>query len=67
MGARLKKELSSMAPASVRIKVVSPTERRFSVWMGGAVLASLSTFKDMWISEEDYSEFGPAIVHRKCF
>eukprot|EP00210_Caulerpa_lentillifera_P004407 g4205.t1 len=67
MGARLKKELSTMAPASVRIKVVSPEERKFSVWMGGAVLASLSTFKDMWISEEDYEEFGPAIVHRKCF
>lgn len=56
-----------MAPASVKIKVVSPPERKFSVWMGGAVLASLSTFKDMWISEEDYDEFGPPIVHRKCF
>lgn len=63
----MRKELSDMAPASVKIKVVSPPERKFSVWMGGAVLASLSTFKDMWISEEDYDEFGPPIVHRKCF
>lgn len=64
---RLKSEVSLLAPASVRVKVVAPEDRRYSVWMGGSVLASLSTFKDMWISVEEYEEYGPAIVHRKCF
>ncbi|CAA6656449.1 unnamed protein product [Spirodela intermedia] len=37
-----------------------PPERKYSVWIGGSILASLSTF-------QQYEESGPAIVHRKCF
>ena len=40
---------------------------RYSVWIGGSILASLSTFQQMWISKQEYDESGPAIVHRKCF
>ena len=50
-----------------RIKIVSPPERKFSVWIGGSILASLSTFQNMWISKQEYDESGPSIVHRKCF
>ena len=67
MADRLKTEVSALAPASVRVRVIAPEERKYSVWMGGSILASLSTFKDMWISDEEYAEFGPSIVHRKCF
>ena len=38
-----------------------------SVWIGGSILASLSTFQQMWITKEEYDEAGPSIVHRKCF
>jgi len=65
--ARLTKELTAMAPASVRIKVVAPPERKYSVWIGGSILSSLSTFQEMWISKDEYDESGPGIVHRKCF
>uniref|UniRef100_A0A1X7VST2 Actin, cytoplasmic n=1 Tax=Amphimedon queenslandica TaxID=400682 RepID=A0A1X7VST2_AMPQE len=37
------------------------------VWIGGSILASLSTFQQMWISKQEYDESGPSIVHRKCF
>ena len=40
---------------------------RYSVWIGGSILASLSTFQQMWISKQEYDESGPGIVHRKCF
>merc|ERR1712003_69799 len=30
------------------IKVVAPPERKYSVWIGGSILASLSTFQQMW-------------------
>jgi actin-related protein len=39
----------------------------FSVWIGGSILGSLDTFKDMWITKEDYEEAGARIVHSKCF
>ena len=48
-------------------QVVAPPERKYSVWIGGSILASLSTFQQMWIAKSEYDESGPSIVHRKCF
>ncbi|KMS93923.1 hypothetical protein BVRB_026560, partial [Beta vulgaris subsp. vulgaris] len=64
---RISKEVTALAPSSIRVKVVAPPERKYSVWIGGSILSSLSTFQQMWISKEEYDEAGPAIVHRKCF
>jgi len=64
---RLSKEVSALAPSSMKIKVVAPPERRYSVWIGGSILSSLSTFQTMWITKAEYDESGPSIVHRKCF
>jgi len=64
---RMTKELTALAPSAMKIKVVAPPERKYSVWIGGSILASLSTFQQMWISKAEYDESGPSIVHRKCF
>jgi len=64
---RMTKELTSLAPSTMKVKVVAPPERKYSVWIGGSILASLSTFQQMWISKAEYDESGPSIVHRKCF
>jgi actin-related protein len=64
---RMEKEVKALAPASMKIKIVAPPERKYSVWIGGSILASLSTFQQMWISKQEYDESGPQIVHRKCF
>lgn len=64
---RLQHEVTNMAPSSMRVKVIAPPERKYSVWIGGSILASLSTFQQMWISKQEYDESGPSIVHRKCF
>jgi actin-related protein len=63
---RLTAEMTKLAPASIRVKIVAPPERKYSVWIGGSILSSLSTFADMWITKEEFDEAGPAIVHRKC-
>merc|ERR1712100_323940 len=64
---RMNKELVALAPSTMKIKIIAPPERKYSVWIGGSILASLSTFQQMWISKEEYDESGPSIVHRKCF
>jgi len=64
---RMQKELAALAPASMKVKIVAPPERKYSVWIGGSILASLSTFQQMWVTKQEYDESGPAIVHRKCF
>ena len=67
IGDRMTKELTALAPSTMKIKVVAPPERKYSVWIGGSILSSLSTFQQMWISKNEYDESGPSIVHRKCF
>ena len=62
---RMTKELVSLAPSSMKVKIVAPPERKYSVWIGGSILASLSTFQSMWISKDEFDESGPSIVHRK--
>merc|ERR1711900_7215 len=64
---RMQKEITAMAPSTMKIKIIAPPERKYSVWIGGSILASLSTFQQMWISKQEYDEAGPSIVHRKCF
>merc|ERR1712026_511704 len=58
---RLEKDISAVSPASVKVKIVAPPERKYSVWIGGSILSSLSTFQDMWISKDEYDESGPSI------
>ncbi|XP_071130531.1 actin, cytoplasmic 1-like isoform X2 [Mytilus edulis] len=64
---RMQKEITTLAPSTMKIKIIAPPERKYSVWIGGSILASLSTFQQMWISKQEYDEAGPSIVHRKCF
>jgi len=65
--ARMGKEVTALAPDTMTVKIVAPPERKYSVWIGGSILSSLSTFQQMWISKQEYDESGPSIVHRKCF
>jgi len=64
---RMQKEITALAPSTMKIKIIAPPERKYSVWIGGSILASLSTFQEMWISKQEFDEAGPGIVHRKCF
>jgi actin beta/gamma 1 len=63
---RLQKEMVALAPPASRVRVIAPPERKLSVWIGGSILASLSTFQNWWITRQEYEESGPGIVHRKC-
>lgn len=56
---RLASELTQLAPPAMKVKVVAPPERKFSVWIGGSLLSSLSTFSSMWITKAEYEEAGP--------
>jgi len=63
---RLDQEMKQLAPGGVEVKIIAPPERKYSVWIGGSILASLSTFDEMWVEKAEYEESGPTIVHRKC-
>lgn len=63
---RMHKEISSLAPATVDVKVIAPPERKFLVWNGGSVLATLPTFNMMWVQRHEYDENGSRIFDAKC-
>ena len=64
---RLQKEVIALAPSTMKINVFDPPERKFSSWMGGSILASLSSFHPMFITKQEFQEHGAMYVHRKCF
>ncbi|OMJ90353.1 hypothetical protein SteCoe_7266 [Stentor coeruleus] len=63
---RLRKDVQSLAPLGTKPVVIDPPEREFSVWVGGSILASLSSFQKMCISKQAYEEQGARIIHIKC-
>jgi actin len=64
---RLLKELNLLNNNKIKVNIKTQPQRQFSVWSGGSVLASLNSFRDNWITREEYDEIGPSIIHRKCF
>merc|ERR1719293_354714 len=56
---RLNKEMTALAPSAIKVKIVAPPERKYSAWIGGSILSSLSTFQEMWITKDEYDESGP--------
>ncbi|XP_068947996.1 actin, cytoplasmic 2-like [Petaurus breviceps papuanus] len=41
---RMQKEITALAPSTMKIKIIAPPERKYSVWIGGSILPSISTF-----------------------
>ena len=62
---RLEREMLCLAEPAMRIKINAPEDRQNSAWIGGSIIASLSTFSDSCITKEEYEEHGPEIVGRK--
>jgi len=64
---RMKKEILALAPSPMQPDVEAPADRKYSCWLGGAILSLIEKFDPMWITLKEFKEFGPSIVHRKCF
>merc|ERR1712154_651380 len=53
---RMQKEITALAHSTMKVKIISPPERKYSVWIGGSILASLSTFQAMWITKPNMTK-----------
>merc|ERR1712232_82328 len=63
---RMEKELKALVPNAMTVTITAPPERKYSVWIGGSIWASLSTSAEMWITKPEYDVSGPGIVHLKA-
>lgn len=65
---RIQSDVQTMYP-NPKVRVLAngnSAERKFGAWIGGSVLGSLGTFHQMWVSRQEYEEFGPGIVEKRC-
>ena len=69
MPQRMQQEMSRLSAGVQQEALVHAQQTRlFSVWLGGSILGSMSTFQKMWITRQEYEEYGGAkIIHDKCF
>ena len=65
-GERLLKELRSDLPDHTKIKIHAPPERMLSTWIGGSILASLATFKSMWVLRAEFEEHGARLFSQRA-
>ncbi|KAK1443989.1 actin [Babesia gibsoni] len=65
---RCEKDIRELVNGNANVKVHHGSKNRdTTVWVGGSVVAALSTFQQMWVTRADYDESGPTVIHRKCF
>ena len=55
---RTQNELKKMFPSQARVNIISPVDRKYSVWIGGSILSSLHMFQRCWVSKDVYDEKG---------
>jgi actin-related protein len=67
MGDRIQREIYTLAPSSMKVRVLANPETKYFVWIGRSIISSLSTFQVIWISRPEFEEARPQIGHRKCF
>lgn len=67
LGDRLISEVRRLAPRDTKIKIWAPPDRILSTWIGGSILASLTTFKRMWVTRKEYEDAGKNAIYRKTF
>ncbi len=65
---RLSLEAQYLVPNIYKCKVIATrntVERRFAPWIGGSVLSSLGSFQQLWLSKQEYAEFGMALATQR--
>nr|XP_019611211.1 PREDICTED: actin-85C-like [Rhinolophus sinicus] len=64
---RMQRELSALVSPTIRVKVCTCPYSIYGAWVGGSILCSLSTFKDMWVTSNEYKDIGSSVINRKAF
>eukprot|EP01091_Cochliopodium_minus_P014869 TRINITY_DN5141_c0_g1_i2.p1 TRINITY_DN5141_c0_g1~~TRINITY_DN5141_c0_g1_i2.p1 ORF type:complete len:297 (-),score=45.59 TRINITY_DN5141_c0_g1_i2:35-925(-) len=55
---RLEKEISNLAPPSVKVDVKTSLNRKYSTWIGSSILSCLSGYEECWTKMSFYNEHG---------
>lgn len=63
---RIIKDLNELLPEQ-SVNVIADPNRLLSTWIGGSILASVGTFQKLYISKEEYEEYGASLLPLKMY
>lgn len=65
---KFEKEIKALVPETIKkqIKINLSGDGGYSTWVGGSIIACISTFKSKWVTGKEYKEEGSNIIHKKC-
>jgi len=67
IGDRMQNEVAALATDGASVSVICDSQRKYAAWVGGSMLGSLPTIKDILITKEEYDEDRDNVVARRCF
>lgn len=50
-----------------RANVIAIPERKYVTWIGASIATHMPIFSGLQTTRKEYDEYGPSIVHNKCF
>ncbi|MBZ3889173.1 Actin, alpha cardiac muscle 2, partial [Sciurus carolinensis] len=62
---RLQREIDKLVCPAFNTQVYTSPYAKYGAWVGGSILCSLSTFKDMWVTNKEYKDMGSSAVSRR--
>jgi hypothetical protein len=63
---RMQKELVALQPAEATVIIDNPGNNMYLPWVGGSMLASLSSFQTMCCTKDEYAEEGSSVLLRSA-
>ena len=58
--------MKKLSPKDSKVRIVAPQERLHGTWIGGSILASLDTFRKIWVTKKEFED-DPKVIFRKTF
>lgn len=66
---RITSEISYIVPHNLKVKALPllQVERQFSSWIGGSILGICGSFQQLWVSKQEYEEYGGNLLAKQRF
>lgn len=64
---RLNRDFQNNIPRTWTFKIISTgdgNKRRFAMWHGGAIIASVGSVQELWFSRREFEEGGKTRIHQ---
>ncbi len=58
-------EMTKHTPKDCKVRLMAPSNRMITAWLGASSLTQLPNFKDLLVKKSDFLEEGERILHAK--